>query len=127
MSIYSGITELVAALTPTGYDVYDHVPSQQIEPPCFVIEAAEPFLTPGDSFDMTEWKANLVVWVLVPLTDEYDANVYAFQKALEQLLAKLRGGAWGVDSIGRPTDKTAGEWLAWGAGVQVSSFININP
>lgn len=127
MSIYASVQELVAQLQPTGYTVYDHVPSHQLEPPCLVIEPREPFLTPGDTYDMTEWMANLTVWVLVPLLDEYDANTYAFQTALEQVLSKLSRSSWGIDAIGRPSDKTAGEWLAWGAGVQVSSFTNINP
>lgn len=127
MSVYASIQELVAVLEPTGYAVLDHVPSHQLEPPCLVIEPREPFLTPGDSYDMTEWLANLTVWILVPHTDEYDTNTYAFQTALEQVISKLSGSAWGINAIGRPSDQTAGEWLAWGAGVQVSNFTNINP
>lgn len=127
MSIYASVTELVTELAATGYTVYDHVPSHQLEPPCLVIEAADPYLTPGDTYDLTEWRAALNIWVLVPLTDEYDVNVHAHNAALEQVISKLRAGAWGIDAIGRPGDKTAGEWLAWGSAVQVSSFTNINP
>lgn len=127
MSIDATIQQLKGELTPTGYTVYDHVPSHELDPPCLIIEPREPFLTPSGTYDLTEWLANFTVWILVERTGEYDTNNYAFQTALGQVLAKLSGGEWGVAVIGRPTDQTAGEWLAWGAGVQVSSFTNINP
>lgn len=127
MSVYASIAELQGLLEATGYTVYDHVPSHQLEGSCLVIEARDPFLTPGDTFNTSEWLANLTIWVLVPLTDEYDVNRNAFLAALEQVISKLESSPWGIDAIGRPSDKTAGEWLAWGAGVQVSNFTNINP
>lgn len=115
--------DLTEALGPdAGLVVHATVP-EALEPPCVVIQAAEGFLAPGDTFD-GEWSAAYDVFVCVDLLSNAQA-IEDLEDALEAVLTALAGTAWGIDTVGRPGPVHTAEWVAHAVTVTVSRFVTL--
>lgn len=115
--------ELVAALQAADLHVLDHVPNQ-IEPPVVLIEPSENYLSRGETFKRGEWAITCDVYALVPLGQDNDHTTDQLDDMLAALLHAL-AGVWGIDAMSKPGPLTAGEWLAYGVALTVSTYIEI--
>lgn len=112
--------ELRAALEDTPLGVFGTVP-EALEPPCVVIQAADPFLTPGDTF-AGEWSAHYDLILCLELLSNAQATE-DLEDHLPGLLEALAGTEYGVDAVGRPGPVHTAEWVAHAITVSVSRFL----
>lgn len=88
---------LAGSLRDAGFRVYDHVP-ESLSPPCVVLQAADPYVTQGETFG-DDWEINLAVFAMV----KSGSNERQFND-LDDMLSKLlphfegdTGEPWSVE------------------------------
>lgn len=106
-----------------GRTVHPNAP-EVIEPPAVVVQAADPYLTPGDTFG-GDWSLSLDLYLVVDLLGNEQATDDA-DDLLEDLLEALEAlEGYGVDRVGRPGPIQTAEWLANAIPVTVSTHITL--
>lgn len=107
MSTYASRVDLATILRGTGYQVHDHVPDS-MEPPCLVIEPAEPYIEQREHVTFAEikagevWDINLNVWIFLDYTEANEEATNAADNALLQVVQHLRAGGWEFTGAGKP-------------------------
>ena len=114
--------DLRAGLEATPLNVVGTVP-EALEPPCVVIQAADPFLLPGDTF-AGEWAVHYDLILCLDLLSNAQATE-DLEDHLPALLAAVEATEYGVDSVGRPGPVHTAEWVAHAITVTVSRFITL--
>lgn len=127
-------TDLAANIRAAGYVTYDHSPDQ-LEPPCVVIEPADPYLEYPEQMTFRgaqtglEMLCNLNVWLLVEFqsssneasTADLETQVTAIIPAI---VANL--GAWELTGVEAPDQVMfGGAWLAYGLKLTVQHPVTI--
>lgn len=112
--------DLRAALEDTPLAVFGTVP-EALEPPCVVIQAADPFLTPGETF-AGEWAVHYDLILCLELLSNAQATE-DLEDHLPGLLEALAGTEYGIDAVGRPGPVHTAEWMAHAVTVTVSRFL----
>lgn len=115
-------TDLRDVLEAAGIGVEDTVP-EALNSPCVVIQAADPFLTPGDTF-AGEWSASYDLILCVDLLSNAQA-IEDLEAYLVELLAAVEATEYGVDTVGRPGPVHTAEWVAHAITVTVSRFVTL--
>ncbi len=114
---------LEEVLEGVGLTVHGTVP-EALEPPCVVVQAADPFLTPGDTFGRLEWAASYDLFLCVDLLTNAQA-IEDLEDLLEALLKALDALEIGVDAVGRPGPVHTAEWVAHAVTVTVSRYVTL--
>lgn len=110
---------LKAALADTTEGiVYTYVPPK-LDPPAVVIEAADDWITQGDTFGSVA--LSLHVYVLVRL-DENDVNTTDLDNAAEAVVSALPQ-EWTLTAASAPQVFESGEWAAYGTRLTVETTI----
>ena len=104
--------ELAQVLTEaTGHTCHDSVPEAP-EPPCLVLQPADPYLTKTELYDRSEYEVALECWLIVRL----DSNAQAADD-LDSLLDAVASGlpdGWHLDRVDQPGPLHTADWLAHG-------------
>lgn len=114
--------EAAAIAAGMGEQVHDTVP-EQVQPPCVVIQPADPFVTDDDP-DATfgePYSIRFELHLLVPL-NETNTNEQASRQLdtmLDQLLDELAGSAWTLARMERPGGLATTDWIAHGQRVTI--------
>lgn len=114
--------DLAGVLEGAGIGVYATVP-EALDPPCVVIQAAEGFLSPGDTF-AGEWAVSYDLILCVDLHSNAQA-IEDLEDHLTALLAALETTEYGVDTVGRPGPVHTLEWIAHAVTVTASRYITL--
>jgi hypothetical protein len=115
-------TDLRPALEELGVTVCDTVP-EALEGYTLVLQAADPYLTPGDTF-AGDWTVAYDLILCVELLSNAQA-IEDLEDLLPPLLAALEATEYGVDNVGRPGPVNTSEWVAHALTVTVSRFITL--
>lgn len=98
--------------------VHDTVP-ESVGGTCAVIQPAEDWVAPSDTFNTDEYDLTYEVWLLV----EHRSNAQAaadLDDLLGKTLGRLLASDWAVDQINRPGPAHTADWLAHGQRLTVS-------
>ncbi len=114
--------DLATALEDTPLTVHGTVP-EALEPPCVIVQAADPFLVPGETF-AGDWQASYDLFLVVDLLSNAQA-IEDLEDVLVPLLAALEATEYGVDAVGRPGPINTAEWVAHALTVTVSRFVTL--
>lgn len=90
--------DLADGLSGLGFTVYDHVPGS-IVTPCALISTGDPYVEEGDTFNDTEMKVNLEIFVITGTSTNATAT-----KALDALITKVifHTAEWHLDGASAP-------------------------
>lgn len=119
----AGILTAALAGHSTGAAVIDHVP-EELPTPCVVIDAAEDYLSAGETYAGSEWWMSLQVYVLVDLASNAQAT-QDLEDILAVVLPVLARAAWQPAPIPRPGEFNTTTWLAHGVAINVRNIIAI--
>lgn len=105
-SLISVRADLATSLRDAQFDgrplrVYDHVP-ESLSPPCVAVQAADPYLTPGETFG-DDWAVSLAVYLLVK-GGTNERQLSDLDQMLEAVLPHFEGAEgepWAVE-VGAP-------------------------
>jgi hypothetical protein len=123
VSIYAVRADIKTLLTPAGYTVHDHVPAQ-INGECIVIEPADNYVLPGDTFDPADVETRHWVWLFSELRDvEKAAN--DVDNMLAQVVPLLATSDHALVATTQPGPQTNGEWLAHGVRLTVETITTL--
>ncbi len=120
MSIFTTTrNDLAAALAPatTGI-VHTSVPTN-LDPPCLVLEPADPWVSDGDTFGSIA--VAMHVYVLVEV-NENDVAADDLDTAIEAVLTNLPD-SWALTGASQPQHFEAGEWVAHGTRLTVETIL----
>lgn len=123
MSLTEQRTALATTLT-AATDLLCHasVP-EDVEPPCLVLQPADPYLAKSDTYDRTEYEVALECWLIVRL----DSNDQAATD-LDQLLEDVATGLpsdWHLDRVDQPGPLHTADWLAHGQRLIITALTNL--
>lgn len=124
MSIYSVRADLKDLLSPAGYTVHDHVPNQ-VNGECVVIEPADNYVLPGDTFDPNDVETRHYVWLFVELRSDNETATNALDNMLANVVPILATSAHAIVATTQPGPQTNGEWLAQGVRLTVETITTL--
>lgn len=100
----------------------DHVPSI-IDPPCVVIEPADPYLTQHPTYAYNEYDVSMTAYVLIG-SDDNDVMARDLDTRLLAAMADIDGtDEWSVTRVGKPGVYIATDWQAYGIALTVTARI----
>lgn len=119
--------DLTELLTAAGVDTIDHVPEELPRGVIAVLEAADDYLTPGETYS---YGGNAEVWVdfVVYVIAELSSNQQATEDldtALTKAYAALLSSSWEVGSVGKPGPFHTTQWLAHGVAIPVRNITTL--
>lgn len=114
---------LADAIKTDEWPCHPSVP-ESIEPACFVIQPADPYIELTErTFSTSEFDLSLAVFVIPQLLSNEQAYD-DLDTMLDHLLGALPEG-WGLDRISKPQGISTSGWSAFGMPVTVSRFITL--
>lgn len=116
----------IAATIRDVIDVLTYVPEDLPEGVLAVIEAADDFLNIAETYmnGQAEVWASFNVFVLAELVSNEQATT-DLDAALGPVLEALNASAWEIGPVGKPGPLHAGNWLAHGVAIPVSSILTL--
>ena len=117
----------VLAQLPTDhggpFTVHTHVPDA-VTGPCAVIEPAEEWLTPSDTFDVDEFDLTYDVWLVLELRS-HAHTAEALDQLTPDALGLLTTYGWAIDRVARPGPIHTADWFAYGQQLTVSTTLTL--